>query len=426
LDAVWRTLVASTFARQVAQTYGVRVVVMVAGMVSSILLARALGPQGRGLFAVASTLLALGIQFGNLGLPSSNTYQVAREPRSLPSLLANSLVLSLVLGTVICAVVWGINWARPTMLGLPTPVLLLAMAAIPLGMAYLLLQNLLLGVQDVGTYNRIEFVTRIAFVILILVACWGGVATVSWALVAGLVTAAAAFLWAWFALNRRIAQQLKVPVTISWPLFKTNLRYGLKVYIVTLCGYLILKVDLLMVNGLAGTEQAGYYSISSALADLLYMLPSTICSILFPRLSAISDAQQRWKLTVRAMLGMCAVMVPLAVVAALLAPWAVRTLYGEAFLPAATPFMILCASMVFYSISTVISNYLSAIGFPPAVIGIWAVVALLNLGLNAVLIPRFNIVGAAWSSLICYGAILALQCLYTWKNLKPSGGTATA
>ena len=86
--------------RQVSETYLTRLSVVALGFVNSILVTRILGPEGRGLFAVANTLSATGVQLGNLGLQSSNTYYVAREPGKLPVLLGNSLVVSAARGVV--------------------------------------------------------------------------------------------------------------------------------------------------------------------------------------------------------------------------------------------------------------------------------------------------------------------------------------
>jgi len=58
--------------------------------VSSIVVTRALAVEERGLFGLLLAVGALGIQFGNLGLPVANTYLVARRPEQLQALVANT------------------------------------------------------------------------------------------------------------------------------------------------------------------------------------------------------------------------------------------------------------------------------------------------------------------------------------------------
>ena len=67
----------------------------------TVLVTRALGPSGRGIYALAITLSALGVQFGNFGLHSSNTFYVAKNPDLLGKLIANTLCVSLGGGSII-------------------------------------------------------------------------------------------------------------------------------------------------------------------------------------------------------------------------------------------------------------------------------------------------------------------------------------
>ena len=65
--------------RNVVETYLTRLLLIVIGFATTVIVSRSLGPSGRGLFAVAAAVAAIGIQFGNLGLHASNTYYVAKH-----------------------------------------------------------------------------------------------------------------------------------------------------------------------------------------------------------------------------------------------------------------------------------------------------------------------------------------------------------
>lgn len=91
----------SEFTRQVVHTIVSRVALLPLGVIVSALLARALGPAGRGELAVATAFATVCMQFGNLGLHTSNTYFVARQRDLLPTLTANTLALSLGLGSLV-------------------------------------------------------------------------------------------------------------------------------------------------------------------------------------------------------------------------------------------------------------------------------------------------------------------------------------
>ncbi|MDX1389259.1 MAG: hypothetical protein R3344_08715, partial [Acidobacteriota bacterium] len=102
-----RRALESDFVQKVIETFATRILLIGIGFATSVLIARILGPEGRGLFAVAGTIAAIGIQFGNLGLHSANTYSVARDRGKLPGLLANSLLVGFGLGGLVAVITWG-------------------------------------------------------------------------------------------------------------------------------------------------------------------------------------------------------------------------------------------------------------------------------------------------------------------------------
>src|SRR3990172_9406633 len=64
----------SDFTQKITITFFSQLVIIGIGLLSSIIISRTLGPASRGILALPSTLTVLGVQLGNLGLHSSNTY----------------------------------------------------------------------------------------------------------------------------------------------------------------------------------------------------------------------------------------------------------------------------------------------------------------------------------------------------------------
>ncbi len=82
-------------------TYLSRVSTVVLSLVPAVLAARLLGPEGRGYIATGTILVALCSEIGGLGLPSANTYFVARQRNLLAALLGNSLLLGFGVGGLV-------------------------------------------------------------------------------------------------------------------------------------------------------------------------------------------------------------------------------------------------------------------------------------------------------------------------------------
>jgi len=57
--------------------------------------------------------------------------------------------------------------------------------------------------------------------------------------------------------------------------------YGFRVYLAIVLSYLVVRFDLLLVNGYLGEAQAGIYGVAATLADGMFVLPMVISLNLF-------------------------------------------------------------------------------------------------------------------------------------------------
>jgi O-antigen/teichoic acid export membrane protein len=402
-----RRLASSQFVRQVSETYLTQLFVVALGFVNSILVTRILGPEGRGLFAVANTLSATGVQLGNLGLQSSNTYYVSRDPRKLFVLLGNSLVVSAGCG-IVMLVVFLLLQLRPEIAPIRGTLLTLTFLAVPAGLASLLLQNLLIGTQQIRAYNAIDLTTRVLAVLL--VAATAPLGLVSPEVIFALVLATVVLGAAWSFL--RLRAQLHGPISWSPETLRACLPYGLRAYLATLFGFLVLKSDIVLVTYLRGAVETGYYAIAIGLADILLMLPLVVGMILFPKLSAAPDLAARWRL-VRRVLTVMVPATPLGLVVTYFAAGPlIRLAYGTAFSPSTAAVGWLLPGIGCYAINGILMNFFASCGMPMVVVYSPFVALVVNVCANLLLVPRMGFVGASISSSLAYGLMLLISVLY--------------
>ena len=76
------------------------------GFAATVLIARALGPAGRGLYAYPVALLGIMVAFGHIGLEFAQIY-LAGQGRDLRRMWANATVVSVVIGALCCAALGG-------------------------------------------------------------------------------------------------------------------------------------------------------------------------------------------------------------------------------------------------------------------------------------------------------------------------------
>jgi O-antigen/teichoic acid export membrane protein len=409
LLAAFRGAIGSDFFRKAAETLATRVVLIGIGLTTTVLVARILGPEGRGLYAVAITIGAIGVQFGNLGLHASNTYYVARDRALLPTLVGNTLSISFVFGGFGAACVWGIFALWPGVAPAQGLLLALALAWIPFGLAYMLLQNLLLGIQEVRAYNTIELLTKLLAVALIGLVIVVGRVTPTAVFAAGLAALIISFTWALY----RLYPYLNAFPRPSFLLFKDNIRYGVKAYLAAFFAFLVLRVDILLVKQILGAEQAGYYSIAATMADMVYLVPAVVGTLLFPKLSAAASTREKWRFSRKVIVLVGALMLILVAAASLLAWPVTYLLYGPSFLASVPAFVWLMPGIFFLGVETVAVQFLNSVGFPKIVVVIWVLVFVLNVVLNLWAIPAYGIAGASLVSSLSYFLVFALVMLVT-------------
>ncbi|HKW17138.1 MAG TPA: oligosaccharide flippase family protein [Terriglobales bacterium] len=401
---LWRALIDSDFSHKIVETYATRIFLIGLGLITSVVVSRTLGPTGRGLYAIAAVTGILGVQFGNMGLHTANVYYVAREPQSLPALVGNSLILSFGVGTLISFILGLCLHQFSRLIALHGVLLVLTLMWIPFGLAYLLLQNLMLGMHDVRGYNLLEIVNKsLPLVVILALAIAKAATTVSLfsATVAGLLVTS---VWTLFRLQSVSVLGFKV----SCVLFRGSIRYALKAYLAALFAFLVLRADLFMVQHMLGLEQAGYYSVASSMADYVSVIAVVIGTLLFPKLSAMQDVQEKLALTQKTTWMTAGLLVPLLLIASLVARPAVRVLFGAAFLPAASAFVLLMPGMLFLGVNSVAVQFLNSIGYPKSVVLVWGLCCCFNIGIDLWAIPHYGISGASVVSSVSY----LLACVF--------------
>ena len=414
LRAIVSQAKSSDFVSKILKTVSTRISLIVVGFITSIIIARTLGPEGRGMFAMAVTLGAFGVQFTNLGLHGSNTYYGSRDANLLPPLLGNSLTVSFTLGTLVSLLAGLFFWLYPSLAPVQGTLLLMALAWVPFGLAYLLFQSLLLAVDDFRTYNRVELATKLFYFSILGAIVFFDQVTPETVFGGALLALLIRFAWSYFNLSARIHHA----TTCSIALFRKSMRYGIKSYFGSLFSFFLFKIDLLMINSMLGTKEAGYYDIAINLAVIVYLLPEVVSVILYPKLCAVKETPEKWKIARQTGFWLAGIMLAICILAGILAKPAIGLLFGNAFLPSVLPFLILIVCKYILTLNLIFNNFIVSIHIPWASVPFSFCLVLLNIVLNLVMIERYGMVGAAWATTISFGTLTLFNMFYSYKYLS--------
>lgn len=389
------------FAGDVSITFLAKAVTYGLAFASTVIVARALGPTGRGAVAVALTLGTILVQLGSAGFISGFAYYVAGGKSTPAQAVRQALLLTIAIGGGLAVGVISLRAVAPNIVGLGWSTTILVAVGAPGILYMLLLQGILLGQGRARAYNSLDLYRAGSAVAGLLV----------WEIFVGLdqVSAVAILIGAWW-----LAAALGVLLlwTPKWwhpqlqrDLLGQMLRYGARVYLGTVLGLLLITLDLLLVNAYLGAKAAGLYSVSATMAEAMLLIPLVVGINLLPRVArgsgpAASAAAFRATVIV---LGVACILC-----AALAGP-IVRLLFGDSFAPAASLFQLLSPGVFALGLAAVLSHHFAGEGYPlPAVVAAGVALAL-NIVLDVLLLRPLGLREASLASSAAYVVFLALQ-----------------
>jgi O-antigen/teichoic acid export membrane protein len=400
-----------SFVSGVALTVITRVL-MLAGVVgSSIVVAHWLGPEGFGTLAVLNATVALTLQIASAGLPSANTYFIARDRRNLGPVWANAIMFTLIVGSLSALVVFALGKLKPALFGgAPSNLLGIAALSIPFQLSILLGLNVLLAVDRIGQMNLLDCLAPVFSLLnatVALVILGAGLTTLV-AFNTGSVIVISLILL--LVLGRVLqAQTERRAARPDLSLLKTMLRYAARFYISIMAGFVIFRTDLLIVNYFRGPGQAGVYAVASQISFLLLMLPGVIATLLFPRVASRPDPRAEFAVQVTRNASFMMLVICLAAAAG---SFALPFIYGARFAEATTQLLILLPGVYLVGLESVLVQHFTGTDLPAAIPGFWIVTVIVNLALNLAFVPAFGARAAALNSTLSYALIFFLVAWY--------------
>jgi O-antigen/teichoic acid export membrane protein len=242
---------------------------------------------------------------------------------------------------------------------------------------------------------------------------------------------ACAILWiglrrlGWNIAPRFSFVEAKPVLARSWPLV-ANVLLGLTIY----------NSDLIFLYVFQGSETVGLYSAAYQLISFLINMAAAYSLSLLPALTrAAATHEGRERLYRSAFAQTLAVSLPIAVGGALIAPQLIQTVFGDPYQRSGLVLTVLIGTLPFTMSKEVDLIALVVAGRESTVMRMTAAAVLVNLTLNLILIPKYGMIGAAWSTLATEAvrAVFARVCTrgagYPSTGIVPlarAGGAALA
>jgi O-antigen/teichoic acid export membrane protein len=401
----------------VSFTVVARLFTLATAFASSILTARGLGVEGRGQYYAVMTLAGIIAQFGNLGLSSSNTFLAAKDRTHLWPLLVNSLWVAIAIGVVTAAVVALLGERVTDRLGIPPGVAWTLCISAPAILAFTLFSSLLVANERFFAMNMWSMVNAVLVLLGVAASMIAGAQSGTFVVVtmtAALIAAA--------CLGIDVGRSL--PREGGWGFdqgrLRASLQFASRAYLALLAGFLIQRIGVALLVFYRGPADIGVFSIAVQIADVMVILPTSMAIVLFPTL--VRDPGDAWRKTRQALLITLALMSLLSAGVWLLGEPVLEVVFGAAFVPSYPVLLWLLPAVLAISVTSVLSQYVVAEGFPRSLVALWIAGLIASAGVGALLVDRFGAIGAAkcqsaGAVLVCAG-VIALTLRRRRQSLK--------
>jgi O-antigen/teichoic acid export membrane protein len=389
----------------VLHTFATSAAMLGIGLVNSVLLARWLGPAGRGEIAAAMLWPYWLMMIFSTGLLRSLIYHVA-QPNSHPG---SAWSTAMWLGVAQSAIAVAVGYlALPLLLKRQSPEVLFA-SRVYLGMIpfYMLGQyglHTLQGLQRFGSVNRLALILPLGYLTGTVALHLAGHLRLLDIVIMHFSLHVITFLCSLYTLQRCF----KLRLTPQRELAGSLLRYGVKISAGELTSTVNLRLDQMILASLFPAVQLGLYTAAVSAAQLAEVLAYAFRMVVTPRVAAQRTAEGRVR-----MLGMYfrrywLVSVPYCVALAVALPLAIPLLLGKAYAQSIPVAEILLLGSVLVAARQVLAAGAQALG--DAWLNSKAELVALPVTVITllVLMPRLGILGAAISSVLAYGTQAAV------------------
>lgn len=380
----------------------------------------AVGSEAYGSFAALLSLSFLLNILLDLGITNYNTRNIAQHTQLMGKYLSGIagvrvlLMLLYALVTVGGALLLGYRGAELNMLG--WLVLNQGLAA-----SILYLRSNIAGAQHYRQDSVLSVLDRVLLIVVLGWALWGGHDTsfrIEW-LVWAQTAAYAITLLVALGLVLRLSGRVRPGwrPAFSYMVVRQSLPYALLILLMTF----YYRTDTLMLERLLpnGALEAGIYAQGFRFFEAFNMLGFLVAGLLLPMFSRM--LRQGEAVTELVSLALRLVLVgaiAVAVFASMKAQAIMDLRYSEHTDQSAPAFAVLMWCFVAVCTTYIFGTLLTAGGSLKRLNIMAAAGAVLNIGLNLVLIPRWQAEGAAWASLVTQGATALVQVVLALRVFR--------
>jgi O-antigen/teichoic acid export membrane protein/O-antigen ligase len=396
-------------ARSVKLNVGGRVGTQALGFIGSILLARMLGPAGRGLVGVMVSVSTIGYALLAFGQPLSAIYYSSRRDSDQRAITGNALLQGAVMTVILVPIVALFPGGVADLFGHRHggEAWILVALLVPIQFLNATITNQLLGTLRFGLYNGLNLLSQVIYVVCVYVMLGPLKLGILGALLATAIGSLANTFMCLPLILRGGRPRIRAELASQMA------RYGFRIQIGAIFQLVNYRFDVLIMQFYRPLRQVGFYVVAQTIAELVIVVAIAFQSSVLPLVSRPGGARER-SITGAAerhygIIGAAGILANLFFGSAV-----ILLLYGPGYRPALLPMIILLPGIWFLGMGIVVGSDLSGRGRPGLSSLLAGMAGIVTVALDFALIPRFGVYGGALASDAAYatfgvGSMIALS-----------------
>ena len=412
-----------SFARNTLLGFTSAASVALAGFIGNAITARLLGPDKMGIVAYVVWCVTIAVTIAGLGIS-------VVQQRFIPNLRAggkndeaDGLIGASARLSMVAAILGGLllfaylSWPGKSVTGEPSQtsrivVIIIALTWFVFWMMADVYLFYLRGEQRFAELARLS-----VFSALIKLA---GMALGAWLF--GIAGALAGYIAATILPATRVFRLLRIKPSVGQELRRQVVRFALASWAIGVIGALVFgRTEIVFLEHYTGIGAVGLFAAAATVAEMAVQLPPLLLSALLPRFSeqyslGAEDQMRRLFRTMTALVAM--VIVPLCLGLAAIAPVLVPLLFGDEFADAVPVASVLLVAAGVSSLGVTTFYLLQSTGKTGLLLLSNAMGLVGTIAMGFLLIPRFGLMGAAWSRGVVQVSVVLIETWYVTTRLR--------
>ncbi|MGB9721758.1 MAG: polysaccharide biosynthesis C-terminal domain-containing protein [bacterium] len=385
------------YIENVAYNFATQTICLIAGLISNIVIARLLGPEGKGIITLLSNYVSIAVIIFMLGMSESNVFYLSKGSFSQSDILSTDL-FHLTFMTIVFltfSLLLKNIFLTGFLKGINDYFFFMSLLYFPMQFLYLHLITILQGHKCLKDYSLSFLLRSLTLLILQLLFI------PHWNISGGLVALILSTLTVNLINLSKLPRKNNKLCIINIDFLRKSVFFGIKSQIGLLLNFLDRRLDFFIINSFLNPIQVGYYSVAVIIAEIPWYFSNAVGVVLFPEITT-KEKNQSYQLIAFICRNTIIITVGLIIIVILCANLFIRLIFGLKFVESIVPLQLLLPGVIGLAINRIICAGFSGTGRPE--LGTLTVVfsSVATIVFDFLLIPRLGIKGASLASTISY------------------------